>query len=189
MTTATSTAPLTGTWNIDPAHTRVGFSARHAMVATVRGSFNQLSGVLDLDDLTPSRSTATVTVRSASIDTGQADRDKHLRGADFFDADKWPELSFKSTNVRATGADEYVLTGDLTIRDVTRPVELSITYLGSSTDPFGNARAGFDGHAEISRKDFGLTWNVALETGGFLVSDKVKITLDVSAIKQGPVDT
>jgi polyisoprenoid-binding protein YceI len=184
--TATTTA-LTGTWNIDPAHTRIGFSARHAMVATVRGSFTDVTGVLQLNGDDPTRSTAEVTIQTASINTGQPDRDTHLRSGDFFDVEKYPTITFKSTSARAEGDDEYVLVGDLTVRDVTRPVELEITYLGAATDPFGNSRAGFEGSTEISRKDFGLTWNVALETGGFLVSDKVKITVDVSAILQAPV--
>ncbi|MEP7054396.1 MAG: YceI family protein [Actinomycetota bacterium] len=184
MTVTTDRSPLTGTWNLDPAHTRIGFSARHAMVTTVRGSFTDVSGVLNLDGEDPSTSTANVVVQTASIETGQPDRDAHLRSADFLDAEKWPTITFASTGARSKGEDGFVLTGDLTVREVTRPVEFAITFLGSSADPFGNSRTGFEGTAEISRKDFGLTWNVALETGGFLVSDKVKITLDVSAIKQ-----
>jgi polyisoprenoid-binding protein YceI len=186
MSVSTSGSTLTGTWDLDPAHTRLGFSARHAMVATVRGSFTDVSGVLQLDSENPTNSTAEVTVQIASVQTGQPDRDAHLRSGDFFDAEKYPTLTFKSTSAKATGDDEYILTGDLTVRDVTRPIDLTIVYLGSSTDPFGNLRAGFEGQAELSRKDFGLTWNVALEAGGFLVGDKVKITIDVSAIKQVP---
>lgn len=184
MTTANTMSALTGTWALDPSHSRLGLSARHAMVATVRGSFKDVSGLLNLDGEDPSKSTAEVTVQTASIDTGTPDRDTHLRGADFLDVEKWPTLTFKSTSVRAVGDDDYALVGDLTVRDVTRSVELALTYLGSSTDPFGNARAGFEAQTEISRKDFGLVWNVALETGGLLVSDKVKIAIDVSAIKQ-----
>ncbi|MEO6713800.1 MAG: YceI family protein [Mycobacteriales bacterium] len=184
MTTATTTSELTGAWTLDPAHTRLGFSARHAMVTTVRGHFGDVSGVLQLDGDNPEKSTAEVTIQTASISTGQADRDGHLRGADFFDAQTWPVITFKSTSARANGDDDFVLTGDLTVRDVTRPVQLKVSYLGAATDPFGNKRAGFEGTTEISRKDFGLTWNVALETGGLLVSDKVKITVDVSAIGQ-----
>lgn len=183
MTITTTKAALTGTWNLDPSHTRLGFSARHAMVTTVRGSFTDVSGVLTLDGDDPTKSHADVTVQTSSVDTGTPDRDVHLRGADFFDVEKWPTLTFTSTSARASGDDEYVLAGDLTIRDVTRPVELAISYLGSSTDPFGNARTGFEGSTEISRKDFGLVWNAVLETGGLLVSDKVKISFDVSAIK------
>lgn len=184
MTSTTATSELTGTWTLDPAHTRLGFSARHAMVATVRGSFKDVTGDLTLTGDDPTKSSAEVTIQTASIDTGQPDRDAHLRSADFFDVEKWPTITFRSTSARAKGDDEYVLIGDLTVKEVTRTVELAVTYLGSSTDPFGNARAGFEGTTEISRKAFGLTWNVALETGGFLVSDKVKITIDVSAIKQ-----
>lgn len=183
MTATTETSALTGTWNLDPSHSRLGFSARHAMVTTVRGSFADASGVLALDGEDPSKSTAQVTVQATSVETGAPDRDGHLRSPDFFDVEKWPTLSFASTSARAAGDDEYVLTGDLTIRDVTRPIDLRISYLGASTDPFGNARAGFEGTAELSRKDFGLVWNAVLETGGLLVSDKIKIVIDVSAIK------
>lgn len=185
MTTTTiERQTLTGTWTLDPAHSRLGFAARHAMVATVRGSYHDVAGELHLDAADPTRSSAEVTIQAASIDTGVADRDAHLRSADFLDVEHYPTLGFRSTSVRTTGDDEYVLSGELTIRDVTKPVELTIAHLGTSADPFGNLRAGFEGETVISRKDFGLTWNVALETGGFLVGDKIKITLDVSAIKQ-----
>ena len=185
MTTTTiERETLTGTWTLDPSHSRLGFAARHAMVATVRGSFQDVSGSLRLDAADAVRSSAEVTIQAASIDTGVADRDAHLRSGDFLDVERFPTLRFRSTSVRADGADDYVLSGELTIRDVTRPVEISISHLGASTDPFGNLRAGFEGETVIRRKDFGLTWNVALETGGFLVGDKIKITLDVSAIKQ-----
>jgi polyisoprenoid-binding protein YceI len=185
MTTTTlDRATLTGTWTLDPAHSRLGFAARHAMVATVHGSFHDASGDLHLDAADPARSSAEVTIQAATIDTGVADRDAHLRSPDFLDVERFPTLRFHSSSVRPDGDDEYVLSGELTIRDVTRPVEISVTHLGLSTDPFGNVRAGFEGTTVISRKDFGLTWNVALETGGFLVGDKIKITLDVSAIKK-----
>lgn len=184
MTTQTSTSALTGTWNLDPAHTRLGFSARHAMVATVRGSFKDISGVLHIDGDDPTRSSAEVTIQAASIDSGNSDRDGHLASPDFLDVENWPTITFTSTSARAKGDDEFVLVGDLTVKGVSRPVEVAISYLGSSTDPFGNARAGFEGQASISRKDFGLIWNVALESGGVLVGDKVKLSLDVSAIRQ-----
>jgi polyisoprenoid-binding protein YceI len=184
MTTTTiERKALTGTWTLDPSHTQLGFAARHAMVTTVRGGFHDVAGTLHLDAEDPTRSAAEVTVQAASIDSGVADRDAHLRSGDFLDVEKFPTLSFRSTSARESGDDEYVLSGDLTIRDVTRPVELKISHLGAASDPFGNLRAGFEGSTVISRKDFGLTWNVALETGGFLVGDKIKITLDVSAIK------
>ena len=185
MTTTTSTlAQTTGTWAIDASHTRVGFSAKHAMVATVRGQFNDFTGSLTLDGAAPEKSVADVTIATTSISTGSDDRDNHLRSGDFLDIETYPEITFQSTGVRYEGGDDFVMTGDLTIRGTSRPVELAVELEGLATDPFGNERIGFTGSTTISRKDFGLTWNVALEAGGVLVSDKVKITLDVSAIKQ-----
>ena len=171
-----------GTWTIDPTHTRLGFVARHAMVTKVRGQFDEFAGTLVIDAANPSASTANVTVQLASVNTGTPDRDAHLRSADFFDVENNKEMTFASTGVKQDG-DEFVMLGDLTIKGVTRPVELELEPTGVATDPFGNVRAGFEGETEISRKDFGLTWNVALEAGGVLVSDKIKIQLDVSAIK------
>jgi len=173
----------TGTWTIDPTHTRLGFVARHAMVTKVRGSFTDFAGSLTLDGANPGASSATVTVQMASVESGTADRDAHLTSADFFDVETYPTMSFASTAVKQTDGDEFVLLGDLTIKDVTRPVEIEVELDGIVTDPFGNTRAGFEGEAEISRKDFGLTWNVPLDAGGVLVSDKIKIQLDVSATK------
>jgi polyisoprenoid-binding protein YceI len=185
-TTATTTAltDLTGTWTIDPAHTRIGFAARHAMVTTVRGQFTAVEGTLHLDGGQPTASTATVTIQTDSFDTGVADRDGHVKSADLLDVATHPTITFVSTGASAgKGDDEYVLTGDLTIRGITRSVDLDVTFEGSSKDPFGNVRAGFTGTTSINRKDFGLTFNAVLETGGVLVSDKVKIELDISAIK------
>jgi len=173
----------TGTWTIDPTHTRLGFVARHAMVTKVRGSFTDFAGSLTLNGANPADSSATVTVQMASVDSGTTDRDAHLKSADFFDVETYPTMSFASTGVKQTDGDEFVLLGDLTIKDVTRPVEIEVELDGIVTDPFGNTRAGFEGEAEISRKDFGLTWNVPLDAGGVLVSDKIKIQLDVSATK------
>jgi polyisoprenoid-binding protein YceI len=187
MTTTTAestTSTLTGTWTIDASHSRLGFSARHAMVATVRGRFAEFEGTLHLDEADPARSTAEVAIHTASIDTSVADRDAHLRSPDFLDVDSHPTITFKSTSARATGVQDYLLAGDLTVRGVTKPVELAVTYLGTSQDPFGNVRAGFEAETTINRKDFGLVWNVALETGGILVGDKIKIAIDISAIKQ-----
>jgi len=171
-----------GTWTIDPSHTRLGFIARHAMVTKVRGAFEDVAGTIVIDSANPSGSTAAVAVQLASINTGAPDRDAHMRSADFFDVEVNPEMTFASTAVKDDG-DEFVMIGDLTIKGVTRPIELELEPTGVATDPFGNVRAGFEGVAELSRKDFGLTWNVALEAGGVLVSDKIKIQLDVSAIK------
>jgi len=181
--TTTDLSALTGTWVIDAAHSRVGFSAKHAMVTTVRGYFNQFEGTLVLDGSDPAKSTANVTIQAASFDTGVPDRDGHVRAADFLDVENFPTLTFVSTGVNQDG-DEYTMTGDLTIKGVTRPVELAMELEGSSLDPFGNTRVGFTGTTTISRKDFGLAWNAVLETGGVLISDKVKIQLDISAIKQ-----
>ena len=171
-----------GTWTIDPSHSRLGFVARHAMVTKVRGQFDEYAGTLVVDAANPSASTASVTVQLASVNTASPDRDAHLRSADFFDVENNKEMTFASTGVKQDG-DEFTMLGDLTIKGVTRPVELEFEPTGVATDPFGNVRAGFEGGTEISRKDFGLTWNVALEAGGVLVSDKIKIQLDVSAIK------
>jgi polyisoprenoid-binding protein YceI len=173
----------TGTWTIDPTHTRLGFVARHAMVTKVRGSFTDFSGTLTLDGTNPANSGATVTVQMASVDSGTADRDAHLKSADFFDVQTFPTMSFTSTGVKQTDDDEFRLFGDLTIKGVTRPVEIEVELDGIVTDPFGNTRAGFEGETEISRKDYGLTWNVPLDAGGVLVSDKIKIQLDVSVTK------
>lgn len=181
---ATGLEQTTGTWVIDPSHSRVGFSAKHAMVATVRGQFTDFSGSLTLDGSNPTVSAADVTIATASINTNSDDRDNHVRSADFLDVESHPEMTFRSTGVKHEGGDDFVMTGDLTIRGTTRPVELEVELEGLATDPFGNERIGFSGETVISRKDFDLTWNVALEAGGVLVSDKVKITLDVSAIRQ-----
>jgi len=171
-----------GTWTIDPSHTRVGFVARHAMVTKVRGAFEDVAGTIVVDGRNPSGSTASVAVQLASVNTGSPDRDAHLRSPDFFDVEVNKEMTFASTTVKQDG-DSFVLLGDLTIKGVTRPVEIEFEPTGVATDPFGNVRAGFEGEAELSRKEFGLVWNVALEAGGVLVSDKIKIQLDVSAIQ------
>lgn len=173
----------TGTWTIDPTHTRLGFVARHAMVTKVRGSFTDFEGSLTLDGANPAASSISLTAQLTSIDTGNADRDNHVRSADFFDVENNPTMTFASTSVKQSDDDEFVLVGDLTIKGVTKSVEIEVELDGIVTDPFGNTRAGFEGEAEISRKDFGLTWNVPLDGGGVLVSDKIKIQLDVSATK------
>ena len=183
MTVAT-TLDLTGTWDLDPAHTRLGFAARHAMVATVRGNFGVFSGVIQIDQADPSRSTAEVRIDAASLTTGNEQRDGHLRNSDFLDVEKYPELVFRSTGAEVVDEDTYKLHGELTVRDQTHPVTLDLEFQGSSPDPFGNTRAGFEGRATINRKTWGLTWNVAIEGGGILVGDKVKLELDVSAVKR-----
>jgi polyisoprenoid-binding protein YceI len=188
MTTATTGTALqtaTGTWEIDPSHTRLGFAAKHAMVTTVRGQFDAFRGTLVLDGDNPAASSATVEIDAASFTSGSPDRDDHVRSAEFLDVESHPTLTFAATSVRQLDGDRFVMSGDLTIRGTTRPVEISAELEGVTTDPFGNERIGFSGATKISRKDFGLTWNLALEAGGVLVSDAVRITLDVSAIKQG----
>ena len=173
---------LAGDYTIDVAHTRIGFSARHAMVTTVRGQFTEFEGTAHIDTANPSASSAKVSIRAASINTGQADRDGHLVSADFFDVETFPEITFVATAVARVDAGTWTVTGDLTIKGVTRPVSIDFESNGSARDPFGNLRVGFEGSTTINRKDWGLTWNAALETGGVLVSEKIKLEFDVSAI-------
>lgn len=181
-------AALTGDYRLDPMHTTLGFVARHAMVTNVKGAFQDFEGTLHLDAAAPEQSTVSVDVRVASIDTGVGDRDTHLRSADFFDIEKYPTMSFRSTKATTVGGDTYQVTGNLTIKDVTRPVTIGMEFNGAATDPTGNERVGFEGTTEILRSDWGLTWNAPLKTGGNLVSDKIKLTFDISAIKQSPAD-
>ncbi|MEU3224978.1 YceI family protein [Streptomyces sp. NPDC006976] len=176
-------AALTGEYTIDPAHSSIGFTVRHAMVTNVRGSFGEHEGSLKLDGADPAGSAASIDVRIASVDTGIADRDAHLVSGDFFDAEKFPLMTFRSTSAEQLGGDKYRVTGDLTIKDVSRPLSIDLEFNGSATDVYGNERVGFEGSAEILRSDWGLTWNAALETGGVMVSDKVKLNFDISAIK------
>ncbi len=175
-------ADITGDYTVDPTHSRIGFSTRHAMVTTVRGSFGEFEGTAHLDVAEPARSWVQLKIAVASINTGQEQRDAHLRTGDFFEVEKYPEIRFASTAVEQLDADLYAVTGDLTVKDVTRPVTVEFTLIGSSKDPFGNLRVGFEGAATINRKDWGLTYNAALETGGVLISDRIKLEFDVSAI-------
>jgi polyisoprenoid-binding protein YceI len=181
--TALSTQDLTGEYTLDAAHTRIGFVARHAMVTKVRGSFQEFVGTANLDFTDPTKSTAQLTVQVASINTGQEQRDDHLRTNDFFDAPAFPEITFVSTGVEALGKDEFRLNGDLTIKGITKPVSVDFEYTGAAKDPFGNVRAGFEGKTVINRTDWGVNFNAALETGGLLVSEKITLEFDVSAIK------
>ncbi|MFB6985022.1 YceI family protein [Streptomyces sp. NPDC056178] len=176
-------AALTGDYTIDPAHSSIGFTVRHAMVTNVRGSFGEHEGSLKLDGHNPANSTASIDVKIASVDTGIADRDGHLVSGDFFDAEKFPLMTFRSTQAEQLGGDAYRISGDLTIKDVTRPLSIDLEFNGSATDVYGNERVGFEGSADILRSEWGLTWNAALETGGVMVSDKVKLSFDISAIK------
>jgi polyisoprenoid-binding protein YceI len=173
----------TGKYTIDPAHSRIGFVARHAMITKVRGSFNEFegSGYFDADE--PSRSNLQLTIQADSIDTRNADRDAHLRSNDFFDMENHPQITFASTSVEAVEGDIYRVTGDLTIKDVTKPVTLDLEFGGTAVDPFGNHRLGLEGNVAVNRKDWGLNWNAPLDTGGVLVSEKVTLEFEVSAIK------
>lgn len=191
--TATATAPtaaavnphaaVSGEYAIDPSHSTLGFVARHAMVTNVKGKFNDFTGSLHLDGRNPAASTATIDIKMDSIDTGSADRDGHLKSADFFKTDEFPVMTFRSTKAEALGSDDFRITGDLTILGVTKPLSIDLEFSGAATDPFGSERVGFEGKAEILRSEWGLTWNAALETGGVLVSDKIKLHFDISAIK------
>ncbi|MEZ3180230.1 YceI family protein [Streptomyces pimonensis] len=174
---------LTGEYTIDPAHSTFGFVARHAMVTNVKGSFQDFTGTLHLDGADPSRSTATIDVVMDSIETGNADRDGHLRSADFFRTDEFPTMTFRTTTAEALGGDDYRITGDLTVLGTTKQLSIDLEFNGAAKDPFGNERVGFEGKAEILRSEWGLTWNAALETGGVLVSDKIRLNFDISAIR------
>ena len=179
----TQTSSLTGEYVLDPGHTRLGFVARHAMVTKVRGAFAEFEGGGHIDAEDPSRSQVELTIKAASIDTGNPDRDAHLRSNDFFDMEKFPEITYSSTAVEKVDDANYKVTGDLTIKGVTKPVVVDFEYTGAAVDPFGNHRIGFEGKTTVNRKDWGVNWNAALEAGGVLVSDKVTLELDVSAIK------
>lgn len=167
----------TGTWTVDASHSELGFTARHLMVSKVRGQFKEFEGSVKVGDVI-SDSQVTAVAQLASVDTGSADRDAHLKSADFFDVENNPTMSFTSTEVT-----EDSLKGDLTIKGVTKPVVFDLDFNGLATDPWGNQKAGFEATAEINRKDWGLEWNVALEGGGVLVSEKIKINLDVQLLK------
>ncbi len=181
--TTTGLTALTGTYTIDPTHSRVGFVARHAMVTKVRGAFNAFEGTAVLDGANPAASTAEVTIEVASIDTRNGQRDEHLRTNDFFDAPTHPQITFRSTAVQVVSEDTVELTGDLTIKGTTKPVTIPFTYEGSATDPYGNLRVGFEGSVVVNRKDWGISWNTGLETGGVLVGEKITLEFEVSAIK------
>ncbi|MEV7207788.1 MULTISPECIES: YceI family protein [unclassified Streptomyces] len=174
---------LTGHWTIDRPHSRIGFSVRHAMVTTVRGAFTDYDSTLYFDGARPSESRAEIVIRVAGVDTGVEQRDAHLVGKDFFDVRRYPEMTFRSTSTTHEGAESFRMTGELTIRDTTRPVELQLDYLGSVVDPFGFERAGFDGTTTIDRRDWGLVYNQRLEAGGSMVSEKVRLQFDISAIR------
>lgn len=173
----------TTTWQIDPAHTDVGFAVKHMMISTVKGRFADVSGTVIIDEADPAGSSVDVTIGAGSVDTRQEQRDAHLRSADFFDVEKYPTLTFRSRRVESVGKGELRVVGDLTIRDVTREVVLETSDEGRGGDPWGQQRAGFSAKTVIDRRDFGLTWNTALETGGILVGNDIRISLEVEAVK------
>ncbi len=173
----------TNNWNIDTVHSGINFSVRHMVVSKVRGRFGKFSGELAIDDSDLTRSSVDVAIDATSIDTGNAQRDTHLRSADFFDAETFPELRFRSTRIDKRGDERYAVVGQLTIRDVTREVSLDVEFGGRARDPWGNERLGFVATASVDRKDFGLRWNQALETGGVLVGDRIDIELELQGVR------
>ena len=181
--TTTDFRTLTGTYALDPAHSRIGFVARHAMVTKVRGAFNDVEGSATIDGDNPENSSVNVTVKVDSIDTRNAQRDGHLRTNDFLDIENYPTITFASTAIKYLGGSDFEVTGDLTIKDVTKSITIPLEFQGSAKDPFGNDRIGFEGSVVVNRKDWGITWNAALETGGVLVSEKVTLEFEISAVK------
>jgi polyisoprenoid-binding protein YceI len=176
--------PAPGTWALDPAHTSVEFRAKHLMVAKVRGQFAGAQGALVIAE-DPAESTADITIDATTINTGVVDRDAHLKSADFLEVDKYPEITFSSTSLEHDGGSDWKLSGELTIRGVTRPATLDVEYNGVATDPWGGTRAVFSAETKIDREAWGLTWNQALEAGGWLVGKEIRITLEVEAVRQG----
>jgi polyisoprenoid-binding protein YceI len=183
MTTATLPNTVTGDYTIDASHSRIGFVARHAMVTKVRGSFNDFAGSIHFDTDNPAESTAEISIDVASVNTGNEQRDGHLRTNDFFDAPAFPKITFKSTSVKQIDDANFAVTGDLSIKDVTKSITVAFEFAGLATDPYGNVRAGFEGTVSLKRSDYGVTFNAALDAGGVLVSEKINLEIDVSAIK------
>jgi polyisoprenoid-binding protein YceI len=183
---ALATLPLQAeTFTIDAGHSEVGFQVRH-IVSQTRGRFNDFGGTVELDPQNLPASSVEFKVKTASIDTNMPDRDKHLRTADFFDAEKYPEITFKSKSIKATGKDTYDVTGTLTLHGVSKEVTLPVTYTGQAKDPWGNTRAGFSTATTINRKDYGIVWNKALDAGGAMLGDDVKISIDLETVKKAP---
>lgn len=182
MASETVTLPEAGTWTMDPAHSTIQFVARHLVVTKVRGRFSDYEGTLTVDP-DPLKSKFHLEINTDSIDTGQEDRDAHLRTNDFFEVTKYPKITFDTTSIRRISDEEYEVTGDLTIKSTTKPVTVNLEYNGVTTDPWGGTRAGFSATTEINRHDFGVTFNGLLETGGAIVSDKIKIEIEAEAVK------
>ena len=185
MTATVDTAPVAGTkttWKLDPSHTTVEFSAKHLMITTVKGRITDVAGTISIDEKKPENSSVEVTLKSSSLDTRTDQRDQHLRSADFLDVEKYPEIRFRSTRIQGD-KQSFKLTGDLTIRDVTRPITIDVEFEGRTKDPWGGERVGFSANGKIDRRDFGLTWNQALEAGGVVVGNDIKISLEAQAVK------
>jgi polyisoprenoid-binding protein YceI len=185
MTATIHTTPAAGTkttWKLDPSHSTVEFSAKHLMITTVKGRIPDIEGIIHMDENNLSNSAVEVTLKARSLDTRTDQRDQHLRSADFLDVEKYPEIKFRSTRIQGD-KPSFKLTGDLTIRDVTRPITLDVDFEGATKDPWGGERVGFSANGKIDRRDFGLTWNQALETGGVVVGNDIKISLEVQAVK------
>ena len=183
MTTTTGFSALTGTYTLDAAHSRLGFVARHAMVTKVRGAFTEFEGSASIDGDDPTNSSARITIDVASIDTRNAQRDGHLRTNDFLDVENHPTITFTSTAIEHLDGNDFQVAGELTIKGVTKSVTIPLEYQGAATDPYGNERIGFEGSVAINRSEYGVTYNAALETGGVLVSDKIVLEFELSAIK------
>ena len=184
MSTTATTTPTVTTWNIDPAHSHVEFAVKHLMIATVKGRFAVVRGTVTTDEADPAKGQANIEIDADSIDTREPQRDTHLKSADFFEVEKFPRITFRSTRVTFVEGDRFKLIGDLTIRGITREVTLDVTSEGRGKDPWGGERAGFSATGKIKRSEFGLTWNQVLETGGFVVGDDIRVSLEVELVKQ-----
>jgi polyisoprenoid-binding protein YceI len=187
MTATATTAPSTGAktaWKLDPSHSLVEFSAKHMMITTVKGRITDVEGTIYTDEKDPKNSSVEATLKATSIDTRTDQRDQHLRSADFLNVEKYPLIKFRSTRIEGD-KENFKLTGDLTIRETTRPITLDVHFEGRNKDPWGGERVGFSAKGKIDRREFGLIWNQALETGGVLVGNDIKIELEVQAVKQG----
>jgi polyisoprenoid-binding protein YceI len=183
-TGTTTAATLTGDYDLDPAHSRIGFSAKHAMVTTVRGAFKSFTGEVHLDEANPANSSAKLEIQAASVDTGNDGRDAHVRNEDFLHVDKYPTITFVSTSAEQTSDDDFVLHGNLTVKDTTKPVSITFEKTGAADDPWGNFRVGFEGKAKINRTDWGVDFNAPLGAGGLVISEKVNLEFDVAAVKR-----
>ena len=187
MSTSTQTLGAS-TWSVDPAHTLVEFSAKHMMITTVKGRFTQVQGTIVADEANPERSSVEVEIDAASLTTGVEQRDGHLRSADFLDVETYPVITFRSRRIEgafAGAGDSFRVIGDLTVRGTTREIELAATFEGTGRDPWGGERASFTAEAKLDRRDFGLTWNQTLEAGGILVSNQIKLSFEVQAVRAG----